>query len=158
MAESSFQVFLSRSLRVLASEADSAYRAVMLRLGGRRVAIAVDGERLSVASLNGRLSVERSLGPVAAEARASRLALKRVLSGERDLMDAICADEISLQGELEDLVAFYEALLLYFLGAVRCPSFPKLLREFMTDVGHAAPAGNHAESPTRVGTQRRTAS
>lgn len=158
MAESSFQIFLSRSLRVLASEADQAYRAVALRLGGRRVAIVVDGERLSVASTLGRLSVERSFAPVVAEARASRTVLKQLLDGDRELTDAICADEVALQGELEDLVAFYEALLLYFLGAVRCPSFPDLLREFMANVGHAAPDGGRAESPMQVGKQRRTVS
>jgi len=158
MAEAGFQIFLSRSLRILESEANLAYGAVAHRLSGRRVGIAVDGERLSVSSTNAQLLVERSLAPVVAEARASRYVLKRLLVGERELIDAVCADEVSLQGELEDLIAFYEALLLYFLGAVRCPSFPEVLREFLAGVEHAAPGGAQTGSPTRVGSLRRTAS
>jgi len=130
MADRTFSGFLRRSLDVLAVEASTAYAAVAKTLAERRVSIEVDDERVVVANLSGKLTLLAAGEPCAAQATASRQVLHALLDGELGLTDAILADRVRLSGELDDLVAFHDALLLYFMGAVRSPSFAALSDEF----------------------------
>ena len=129
----SFSAFLTRSLDVLRAECPDAYDAVCARLGDRTVSISVDGEEVAVSSLRGTLRIRGSVPRVAATAISSRTTLLQLLDGQRGLTDAIVSDDVRLVGPLEDLVAFYEGLLQYFVGAVRCPSFASLLDDFISD-------------------------
>jgi hypothetical protein len=138
MADTSFRGFLGRSLQVLEREAPLAYRAVCDTLGARRVAIRVDAERLLVENLSGKLCLVSAEGSVSAEASASRCVLRALIEGEVGLTDAILSDQVELVGGLDDLVAFHEALLFYFMGAVRSPSFVVLSDEFLAT---GAPSG-----------------
>lgn len=126
-----FSVFLADSLAVLGREAPLAYATVYEKLGGRAVAIEVDGDALAVAPRWGRL--ERAPLPqrVVARASSSHGSLVRLLRGDVDLTRAILDGEVTLLGGLEDLAAFYDALIAYFMGAVRCPSFPELIDRFI---------------------------
>lgn len=153
MADGTFTRFLRRSLEVLEAEAPRAYVLVSERLGARVVSIQVGAECVGIAvSSGGRLVVSRSL-PSGTHARASLEALRALLEGDRGLTEAILAEEIVLIGALEDLVQLYEALLTYFRGAVRCPSFAPLLARFFSEIG-AEPAAALAPPPTA---QRRRA-
>jgi len=68
----------------------------------------------------------------AVEARVSRAALCELLEAEYTLPEAIYNDRVILRGHLDDLLAFYDALYLYFCGAVRCASFPAILDEYLS--------------------------
>jgi len=46
------------------------------------------------------------------------------------VLDAILSGRLDLRGEAGELALFYEALLTYLRGAVRCLSFPSLLDQF----------------------------
>ena len=126
-----FRHFLRRSLEVLEDELPAGYADVASRLGRRAVKIEVDGERLCLVG-NG---VELSLAPTplhpAASARGTSSALRAILEGDQTLDAAILADAITLQGSLPQLAAFYETLHAYFNAAVRCPSFAKLLDDYL---------------------------
>jgi hypothetical protein len=128
-----FADFLARSLELLAREAPRSYEDVYARLGGRRVGIEVDGEAVSISPRWGKLVPGALVGDFSARASASRAVLGRLLAGERDLTQAILDDDVVLIGALEDLTAFYDALIAYFGGAVRCRTFPDLLEEFLAD-------------------------
>jgi hypothetical protein len=149
----SFSDFLARSLELLALDAPASYAAVASKLGSMRVNIEVDGERLGVQAHAGRLVVGVPSHSAAAEAGATRRALVRLLSGDLGLTEAILADEVRLQGALEHLVAFYEALLGYFRGAVASPAFPGLLDAFMdssrSDTGRGLSAVTPVEAEKR---------
>jgi hypothetical protein len=67
----------------------------------------------------------------AASARGTSSALRAILEGDHTLDSAILADAITLQGSLLQLAAFYETLHAYFNAAVRCPSFAKLLDDYL---------------------------
>lgn len=134
MVDAMFTRFLRRSLDVLEVEAPQAYALVGERLGARVVSIQVDAECVGIEVRSSRLVVSRSV-PSGTHARASLGTLRALLDGERALTEAILAEEILLIGVLEDLVQFYEALLTYFRGAVRCPSFAPLLERFFAEAG-----------------------
>lgn len=152
MGDAIFTRFLRRSLEVLEAEAPRAYALVSERLGARAVSIQVGAECVGIQATKGRLVASRSL-PSGTHARASLSTLRALLDGERGLTDAILAEEVVLIGELEDLVQFYEALLTYFRGAVRCPSFASLLDRFFAEAGGDPTA---ALAPRRMAQRRRT--
>ncbi len=127
----SFIGFLNRSLTLLQAEALMAYEAVATTLGGRSVNVDVDGELVGMLIVRGRIVTGPPLAVPTTTARTSRAALARLLRGERDLTEAILADEITLIGDIENLTTLYDALLCYFRGAVRSPGFPALLDEFL---------------------------
>jgi hypothetical protein len=129
VTDGTFVQFLIRSLELLRRESPSAYLSVCRKLGARCVAISVGGEQAVVRSVRDRLEVVGGAPDVSARASAGWDVLKKLLDGERGLTEAIFADEILLEGPLDDLVAFYEGLLAYFQGAVRSPGFPLLLDE-----------------------------
>jgi hypothetical protein len=133
-----FGSFLSASLDVLRSEAPGSYRCIYEKLDGRTVAIEVDGERLSITPRWDRLVPCVSTENVAVRASSTRAALVRLLEGELDLTRAILDDDVVLIGALDDLTAFYDGLIAYFMGAIRCPTFPKLLSAFLEDAASRA--------------------
>lgn len=131
MTDGNFRRFLARSLETLRSELPVGYAAVAAGLGRREVRVQVDGEELAICSDGRQLTlVDAALYPVA-YAQATTAALRSILEGEESLENAVLAQRIHLQGCLDDLVAFYEALRSYFNAAVRCPSFAGLLREYL---------------------------
>lgn len=139
MNDANFSPFLQRSLSLLDGEAPAAYAAVVASLGGRSVNIAVDDERLALLARRGRLVISAPLEHPTTSARTSRRALRRLLEGEVDLTRAILADEVALFGGVDDLTNLYDALLCYFRGAVRSPSFPALLDDFLGPPGDSSP-------------------
>jgi hypothetical protein len=126
-----FTTFLVRSLELLRRQAPAGYTLVCQRLGSRTVAIEVEGERLCVRNVNGLLDVKWGARGAVAQARASKATLVELLRGELRLTQAIVEDRVQLVGALDDLVAFYDGLLAYFMSAVRAPGFAALLGEFL---------------------------
>jgi hypothetical protein len=126
-----FTTFLVRSLQLLRVCAPTGYAAICDKLGGRCVSIEVDAERVQVHSESGVLDVKWGNHSAVASARASRATLRSLLRGERSLNAAILADDVILIGATGDLVAFYEALVAYFMSAVCTPNFSLLLDEFL---------------------------
>lgn len=135
-----FAEFLRRSLSLLSTHATPAYAEVAKKLGSGVVALEVDGEALSITARQGRIEVianshDRTTHAqprsTAARARTSRRALVALLEGRVDLVQAVWQDAVELQGPLEALLRFYDALRAYFRAAVGCPEFAALLDEYL---------------------------
>jgi len=131
VTEASFESFLERSLRLLEAEAPSAEATLRRRLGPSLLALFVDGESLVLSSVAGRLVARASTQSAPARLLTSRAALRELLSGRLTLLDAVLSDAVELTGSLDELLRLDDCLHLYLHGAVRCASFPALLREFL---------------------------
>lgn len=125
---------VARSLAVLEEDVPAFARGLAERLGQRRVAITVDDEALTVGVTDGRAAVGPPTSAVHVRLTTSRRAILRLANGERLLHDAILAGDVDLVGELDDLLAFDAALMMYLHGAVRSRRFPTLLHAFRLGV------------------------
>lgn len=134
MAEQSadrFAAFLDHSLRLLAREAPRSFAAVRDRLRGVAAAIELDRQTPVRVQLDAEPWVARSeAGEVRAEVDGTDLA--RLLRGELTIEAAVRDERLHLRGSLEHLLGFLDGLESWIHGAVRCPSFPALYREFLS--------------------------
>jgi len=131
MVDSSFAGFVRRSLLALSREAPAAHRALATCMGTLSIAASVDHEPLVIAAHGDQLFVRSGAVPAAAQLATTRRALRCLLRAEHSLLDAIMNDELELRGTTDALARLDDCLSLYLRGAVRCPSFPSLLDEFL---------------------------
>ncbi|MDC0683647.1 sterol-binding-like protein [Sorangium atrum] len=125
---------LDESFATLARELPEAYARMCARFAGKTVRIEVDGERFvaafeSAAARVRRVGTEDDVG-ADASITTSRRAIRDVLEARRSLSDAVLADEVEAVAPLDSLVEVLAGLSMYVHGAVRCPSFPRLLERF----------------------------
>lgn len=132
----SFASFLARSLLVVEREHPRIYVQLALAVRALSVLCEVDGEQISIQSDGERLGLrplsaaqEMELGSV--QLRTTRRVIRQLLQGKLTLEGAVWDDDVFLRGELEQVLAFYDGLQFYFAAAVRAPTFPFLLREFL---------------------------
>jgi hypothetical protein len=127
----SFRRFLDRSLTVLEQDVPAAHARVRRLLGTMRVSIGVDAEQLTLFDTSDGIRISNVDGHHDAKAVTTRGALADLLNGRLSLEDAILADRVMLRGSVDDLADLYDALLVYFRGAVGTPRFAVLLEEFL---------------------------
>jgi len=128
--ESAFATFLARSLELLLEQSPAHFLAVRRRMRGLSVRIAIDGE----APVRVQLDARPFVGPDAHAdivAGVARQHLAALLDGALTIEDAVDDDRLRLQGALDGLLSFLDALEAWIHGAVRCPAFPTLYREFL---------------------------
>jgi len=113
----------------VARECPDAHRALQAALGTRCVALSIDGERFDLDAARHEGGWVTDARPRAGVTRVETTArsVRDVLTGARDPIDAILADEIVLHGSAGDFVVLGEAGLLFVKGAVRCTSIEPLL-------------------------------
>lgn len=129
-AERSFRAFLVRSLAAIAQEAPAIERALAASLAGTLVRLCVDDERMVVASrLDGLAIVDDLPGPIV-ELATDSATLLDLTSGATSFLDAALDERLVVRGGVDEVVRFYDSLILYLQGAVRSPSLPWLLGEF----------------------------
>jgi hypothetical protein len=151
VTEGAFSSFLLRSLATLEAEHPTGFAGMLDCLGRREVWLEVEQDRVVLES-DGASLTRRARGTRAsAYARASEYALVAILRGEITLDEAVLQERILLQGRLDDLVAFYAALQLYFNVAVRCPSFAALLAEYLQELDQDSLAGSRVRFEADVG-------
>lgn len=128
--DASFASFLTRSLELLARELPWVYTLLCAALSPREVSIEVDGEISAVFCSTTSLRVtQRPEAPVV-ECRTSRAAIVDLIDARLTLVQAVVEDRVWLRGDVDELLAFHDGLMIFLGGAVRSPSFPGLLREF----------------------------
>ena len=71
-----------------------------------------------------------SWASIADRPETERAALLDLVYGRCSFLDALLEHRIELTGTVDELSAFYDALILYLHGAVRSPAMPSLLDEF----------------------------
>lgn len=133
MSDRSFTSFLSRALELLEREAPVASARVAASLGTRSVLVRVDRESLGLVCRQQKLAVGAVPLHPSVSAETTYAVLLALLEGEFTLTDAVMASHVALRGPLDDLVALYEGLQAFFHGAVRSPSFPRLLDAFRSN-------------------------
>lgn len=131
--EPGFARFVARGLRALRAELPWAYALMADALGPRDVLLAISGETVAVTTRGGEVTAHAAppegFAPrvVLATERATVLQLA---DAERTIVDAVVSGEVTLRGDVDDLVAFHDGLMAFLHGAVRSPSFPALLDEY----------------------------
>jgi hypothetical protein len=127
----SLGALLDESFTILRDEVPEANRRMCSRLEGEVVVICADDQSVVVACDGAAMRVQAgSIADASAEIRTSRRAILRVLDGEVTLADAVLAGAVSVRASLEALVRLNHGLAMYVHGAVRAPSFPRLLERF----------------------------
>lgn len=130
MSEGSFRDFLADSFTILRREMPPAYAALCRCLAGHEVTLVVDGESVPV-----QFESEQALllsAPVAPiiDVRTTSAAILDLVEACCTLDEAVMADRLLLRGSPRDLLLFHDGLMAYFHGALRAPSFPRLLQSF----------------------------
>ena len=121
---------LDESFRVLADELPEAHARMAAALGGRAVRLRVDDEDFTVRFDGGVARVDAAPGPADIEIGTTKAVIDDVLEARRTLADAVLADAVTAVAPLPVLVEAHRGLLAYVHGAVRSPSFPRLLERF----------------------------
>jgi hypothetical protein len=131
MQRSEFGDFLARSLAVLEREMPRSHARLCAVMRDRCAAFRVDGPPVLLAFGDGG----PTLGPLAGtapgvECELSKQTILDLVDGRLSLEEAVRGDRFLLRAPVRELQVFFEALQLYFRGAVRCPSLPVLLEAY----------------------------
>jgi hypothetical protein len=59
-----------------------------------------------------------------------RKTVLKLLEGNLSVLEAVERGILDVWGHLDDIIHLYDSLMIYFSGAVRCPSLPLLLDRF----------------------------
>ncbi|HZR84391.1 MAG TPA: hypothetical protein VFD92_25055 [Candidatus Binatia bacterium] len=137
-AEAGFAAFLARSLDVLARERRDAYLALCRTLAPRSVALVVDGDPVWLEFRQDGVRLHPVRRRAEAELETSEAGILAVIDGAATLAALAIDDRLELRGAVDDVLAFNDALSLYVHGAVRSPSFPRLLRDYRSAVAARA--------------------
>ncbi|MBY0279181.1 hypothetical protein K2Z84_27935 [Candidatus Binatia bacterium] len=146
-ADGSFRSFLARSLDAIAREAPRLHGALARRLRGARVRLCVDDERVAVASDGSVVRVGDDRADATVELRTDSATLLDLTSGAIGFLDAALEDRMVVVGGVDEVVGFYDALVLYLQGAVRSASLAWLLDEFRTSRRGSAPQNEDGQWP-----------
>jgi len=130
VAERSFRAFLVRSLAAIARDVPALERALAASLAGTLVRLCVDDERMVVASRLDGLAIVDDVPGAIVELATDSATLLDLTSGATSFLDAALAERLVVRGGVDEVVRFYDALILYLQGAVRSPALPWLLGEF----------------------------
>jgi hypothetical protein len=129
-ADPSFRRFLDRSLVAIENEAPEVHRALCRSLARSVVRLCIDDERMVLLGGRERLAMSDDVPGATVEFATNSATLLALTSGATSFLDAALADRMIVKGAVDEMVGFYEALVLYLQGAVRSPSLPWLLEEF----------------------------
>lgn len=126
-----FRTSLEDALSSLQLEVPDAHRHLVHSLRGHVVRIDVEGCVVAI-SVEGRALNLHSSDDATVECITDRIAIVRLADGEVTLEQAIWDNEVHLRGNVEELLAFYQALMIFLHGAVRSPAAPAQLARFRT--------------------------
>lgn len=129
-ADRSFRAFLARSLDAIGREAPAIHRELCRSLADSVVCLCIDEERMVVLPRHDDLVIRDDVPGVTVELVTDSATLLDLTSGATSFLDAALDERLVVLGGVDEVVRFYEALILYLQGAVRSPSLPWLLGEF----------------------------
>jgi hypothetical protein len=134
----SISTLVDDALACLLQECPDAYRAMAKALGPRRVDLVVRDEALELSFIPkasdlvihqelAELGDAPSINPAAVLIETSATTLHNIVTGTREAIDAIIADDLKVIASPEDLIHASEAGLFFIKGAVRCTSITPML-------------------------------
>jgi ubiquinone biosynthesis protein UbiJ len=124
------RTFIETSLRTLRREFPAAYDLLCAQLTPLEIHLLIEDESIPLRFRFDQAIILLAPEQPDAELRTTRQTILDVIDARLTLDEAILTDAIRLQGEVEVLQRFHDALITYVSGAVRCPSFPELLTRF----------------------------
>jgi hypothetical protein len=145
--ERGFVQFLLRSFDLLEEERRDIYAELCRRLAPRVVELWVDGTAVTL-GFSRHVKRIASVQNPQVEVHTDSATILALIDAQSTLIDGILYDRIGLRGETDDLLAFHDGLMAYVHGAVRSPSFPRLLREFRRR-NQPEPTGSEVMEETR---------
>jgi len=120
--------FIEASLDALEREHPQAYALVCNQMAGRRTLLTIDSEAVLLDFSARRAALTRTEDAGAALLLVTDWdTIFDLLDARLTIIEAVECGRFNLHGEARELTRFYDALLIYLRGAVRCPSFPMLL-------------------------------
>ena len=122
--------YIATSLIALRQECPTAYFLMCGQVAPRRARLVIDGKSVTLAFDPSGVRVLPDLKEKTAELVTSRNTILNVLDARLTLAEAVLSDAIVLKGHVNDLTAFHDGLMTYVRGAVRSPSFARLLDRF----------------------------
>ena len=130
MSDRSFTSFLVESFATLRRELPDVYRALCWHFDRREVTITVADELVVLRFEAQQVRrVAHALHPAITVA-TSKDSILSLVNARVTLVDAVLSDQLQLRGSPDDLLTFHDGLMIYLHGAVRAPSFPRLLRAY----------------------------
>ena len=137
---------VEESFAALQRELPEAHLRIREHLAELSLRVRVDDERFGLAFSAAQVQVTAQHGVAVARVRTRRAAIAALLDGNISLADAVLEDRLQVLAPLEVLARLQEGLRLYVHGAVRCVSFPELLRRFRAlEPGQENPSGDRGE-------------
>lgn len=130
MADSQFARFLRRAMALLSEECPGAFHELCAKLEGAKIQLRIDGHAVSPSFGAGGFEL---VGPHVSpdvDLESGREAILAVLDGRMTLEEAVWQERVVLKGSLDALAKFHDGFVLCVGGAVRCPSFPRLLERY----------------------------
>lgn len=117
------------ALACVAREAPQAHARMCAALGARTLALAIGGEVVHLAL------DDAAVGPPAIRMSASPAALRDIVLGDVELVDALGDGRVDVIGDAADLIAASDAMMWFLQGAVRCLSIEPLADELFAQRG-----------------------
>jgi hypothetical protein len=127
MADATLKGALADSLEALEREVPAAYRAMCRAFASSELLLHIDGASIALAFTVEAHQLPDSSRHPCIEIRASEATLLAILDGELQLLTALLSERLVVLASLEDLLRCEEGFLNYLRGAVRSPSFPRIL-------------------------------
>ena len=124
-----FEGFVWAALDALSRARSDCYARLARVVADLPLRLFVQGERVQVVARRGRF-VRWSDGDAAVTVRTTPRAILALVDGEETLLDAVVAGRLDACGAVDALTAAHDGLMIFLEGAVRCPSFPGLMRDF----------------------------
>jgi hypothetical protein len=127
MADATLKGALADSLEALQVEVPAAYRAMCRAFASSELLLHIDGAGIALAFSEEGHQFPASSRHACIEIRTSEATLLAILDGELQLLNALLSEDLLVLASVEDLLRCEEGFLNYLRGAVRSPSFPRIL-------------------------------
>lgn len=129
--------FVERSVEALEREAPRQFKEMCTALSGRRVGIRSGDEAFSLMFYEENVAIVGQGPADEVLLEVDRGTILQLVDGTLTLEDALRQDHLEVRGNVERVAEFYDGLLIYLSGAVRCPQFRRLLTEFRSTTPYA---------------------
>jgi hypothetical protein len=135
MPQADFFWFLAKSMDALKNESLPSYLRLSKVLEGLRASISAGVKKRLVYFDNGQFFVTSDAEGPNLEIVFRDNAVIDLIDGKYSLEQAVLAEAIFVKGSVATLEKFHSALNLYLNGALRAPSFPRLLSRYRRTIG-----------------------
>ena len=124
--------FIEVSLDIMQQECFQAYQVMCRQMEGSAILLIISDESIVLHFHNCHVDmlITTEQNSPAFQVSTGVPTILALVDGRSTLLESVLSVEVTLKGEIAEIAQFYAALRTYLRGAVRCPSFPRLLDHF----------------------------